>query len=479
MLRAASPALLFAGLSQLRFIIVVAAVSASPGAAAALNYAQRLMDLPLGLVGASAGAVLVPALLRRGRAEAADDAGRAVLAALAFALPAAVGLAVLAEPIVVTLFQRGSFDSEDARLTAALLAVLSFSLPAQGLERILSAAASTSGQIKAAERIALGSLLLCMVAAAGLGTVGGPLIAAGAVALSAAASILALGGILIARGALRFSTPTLLSAAGLAAASLAMGAGVGALAATWPVPEGTLAGILRLVGLVSSGGVIYGAGAFMVKAAVSKAWTGPHLSRAAALRAVPLRRAAPGGMTRRIHFRGPLPVFRSSGAPLFGEFAMAAVAERVFSGVQPTGNLHLGNYLGAIKRFVELQKSHECIYCVVDLHAITVWQDPEELKRHTREGDGCLHRLRHRSQGPHRVQPEPGVRPRRTRLGVQLRRAHGLAEPHDAVQGKGRQGPRECLRGPLRLSDPDGCRHPALSRHPCAGRRTTRSSIWN
>ncbi|WP_029004186.1 tryptophan--tRNA ligase [Azorhizobium doebereinerae] len=64
---------------------------------------------------------------------------------------------------------------------------------------------------------------------------------------------------------------------------------------------------------------------------------------------------------------------------------MAAVAERVFSGVQPTGNLHLGNYLGAIKRFVALQDSYDCIYCVVDLHAITVWQDPAELKRHTRE----------------------------------------------------------------------------------------------
>ncbi|WP_332119217.1 tryptophan--tRNA ligase [Azorhizobium caulinodans] len=64
---------------------------------------------------------------------------------------------------------------------------------------------------------------------------------------------------------------------------------------------------------------------------------------------------------------------------------MAAVAERVFSGVQPTGNLHLGNYLGAIKRFVALQESHECIYCVVDLHAITVWQEPAELKRHIRE----------------------------------------------------------------------------------------------
>ena len=52
----------------------------------------------------------------------------------------------------------------------------------------------------------------------------------------------------------------------------------------------------------------------------------------------------------------------------------------VFSGVQPTGNLHLGNYLGALKNFVSLQKSLECIYCVVDLHAITVFQDPKELK---------------------------------------------------------------------------------------------------
>ena len=52
----------------------------------------------------------------------------------------------------------------------------------------------------------------------------------------------------------------------------------------------------------------------------------------------------------------------------------------VFSGVQPTGNLHLGNYLGALRNFVSLQKQMECIYCVVDLHAITVFQNPKELK---------------------------------------------------------------------------------------------------
>lgn len=58
---------------------------------------------------------------------------------------------------------------------------------------------------------------------------------------------------------------------------------------------------------------------------------------------------------------------------------------RIFSGVQPTGNLHLGNYLGAIRNWVKLQSTYESLFCVVDLHAITVWQDPDELRRCTRE----------------------------------------------------------------------------------------------
>jgi tryptophanyl-tRNA synthetase len=59
--------------------------------------------------------------------------------------------------------------------------------------------------------------------------------------------------------------------------------------------------------------------------------------------------------------------------------------KRIFSGVQPTGNLHLGNYLGAIRNFARLQDDYDCIYCVVDLHAITMWQDPAELQANTRE----------------------------------------------------------------------------------------------
>ena len=64
---------------------------------------------------------------------------------------------------------------------------------------------------------------------------------------------------------------------------------------------------------------------------------------------------------------------------------MTAFPQRVFSGVQPTGNLHLGNYLGAITRFVELQTTHDCVFCVVDLHAITVPQEPAQLTKNIRE----------------------------------------------------------------------------------------------
>ncbi len=64
---------------------------------------------------------------------------------------------------------------------------------------------------------------------------------------------------------------------------------------------------------------------------------------------------------------------------------MASFTQRVFSGMQPTHTLHLGNYLGALTRWVEMQATHECVYCVVDMHAITVWQDPDDLTRAIRE----------------------------------------------------------------------------------------------
>ena len=63
---------------------------------------------------------------------------------------------------------------------------------------------------------------------------------------------------------------------------------------------------------------------------------------------------------------------------------------RVFSGIQPTGIPHLGNYLGAIRNWVALQADHECIFCLVDLHAITVWQNPADLREQTRQQAAVL-----------------------------------------------------------------------------------------
>ena len=66
------------------------------------------------------------------------------------------------------------------------------------------------------------------------------------------------------------------------------------------------------------------------------------------------------------------------------------MSKKIFSGVQPTGNLHLGNYLGAIRNWVRLQDEYECLFCVVDLHAITVWQSPDQLRSNTQNVAAAL-----------------------------------------------------------------------------------------
>jgi tryptophanyl-tRNA synthetase len=64
---------------------------------------------------------------------------------------------------------------------------------------------------------------------------------------------------------------------------------------------------------------------------------------------------------------------------------MSQFTQRVLSGMQPTGNLHLGNYLGAMLNWIKMQETHETLYCVVDLHAITVWQEPAALRKAIRD----------------------------------------------------------------------------------------------
>ena len=144
---------------------------------------------------------------------------------------------------------------------------------------------------------------------------------------------------------------------------------------------------------------------------------------------------------------------------------------RVFSGIQPTTGIHLGNYLGAIRNWVKMQASYDCIYCIVDLHALTVVHDAKEMRANTREVAAAL--------------LAAGIDPKRSILFVQSNvPAHtqlawilncvtpdGLAQPDDPVQGEGGQGPRGRAGRAVRLSGADGGRHPGLQGDPCAGRR--------
>ena len=128
---------------------------------------------------------------------------------------------------------------------------------------------------------------------------------------------------------------------------------------------------------------------------------------------------------------------------------------RVFSGIQPSGGLTLGNYLGAIKRFVSMQdEDFETVYCMVDLHAITVWQDPADLRHNTRELAAGFIASGISPGKIHPDQPVPSARTCATGLDFQLCRPHGLDGPHDPVQGQGRQEHRKGVSRPVSAIPP-------------------------
>lgn len=107
----------------------------------------------------------------------------------------------------------------------------------------------------------------------------------------------------------------------------------------------------------------------------------------------------------------------------------------IFSGIQPSGTLTLGNYIGALRNFSKLQDDYDCIYSIVDMHAITVRQNPADLRRRCMELAAI-----YIASG---IDPKKSLiycqshvfRARRACVGAQLLHLHGRNEPHDAVQG--------------------------------------------
>ena len=152
---------------------------------------------------------------------------------------------------------------------------------------------------------------------------------------------------------------------------------------------------------------------------------------------------------------------------------------RIFSGIQPTGRKHLGNYIGAIRQYVEGQDRGEAIYCIVDLHAISVAVRPAPAARvHARHrGDAAGRRARPRALHPVRA----GRRARAHRAVLAAVGRHGLRrpDPHDAVQGQVGQAARAGLRGAVLLPRAPGRRRAGLPRQRGARWATTSASTWS
>ncbi len=160
----AAPAAMAGGIVQINLLVGRQVASFFDGAIAWLNYADRLYQLPLGVVGIAIGVVLLPDLSRR--LQAGDAAGgraavnRAAEFSLALTLPAAAALMVIALPLVTVLFQRGAFDAEDASMTALALSVYAVGLPAFVLQKVLQPLYFARGDTKRPFYFALLDLLI-------------------------------------------------------------------------------------------------------------------------------------------------------------------------------------------------------------------------------------------------------------------------------------------------------------------------------
>src|SRR5258708_14173832 len=229
-----------------QLLIMAGAViaSSSPAAVSWLYFANRLIELPLGIVGTAMGTVLVPELTRAvgagDKASLAQVESRALELAVGLALPAALGLIVLREPIVRTLFEHGAFSAADSAATAQALALLALGLPAHVLVKALSPAFFARGDTTTPLFAALKGFAVAIVLAIVLGWIYGVGGIAAAIALGAWSNALAL----IRRGAATFGFSIDAAARRrlprIVMAALAMGGGLWFPAAfVWPLAAST------------------------------------------------------------------------------------------------------------------------------------------------------------------------------------------------------------------------------------------------
>ncbi len=259
----AVPAALAGGVMQVNLLVGRQVASFFDGAIAWLNYADRLYQLPLGVVGIAIGVVLLPELSRRlGAGDAAagrHSFNRAAEFALLMTLPAAVALMVIAEPLVSVLFQRGRFTAEDTQATALALAIYGLGLPAFVMQKVLQPLYFAREDTRTPFRFAVYSMFINAGLAIGLAPVIGFLAAAiGTTAAGWAMVVLLYRG----RGgmghAAEFDSAFAIRARRILIASLAMG--VFLLALEWLLQDALHMArwrYLALAGLVVGGAASY------------------------------------------------------------------------------------------------------------------------------------------------------------------------------------------------------------------------------
>lgn len=192
----AAPAVLAGGVVQINLLVGRQVASRFDGAIAWLSYADRLYQLPLGVVGIAVGVVLLPALSRR--LEARDDAGgrdalnRAIEMSLALTIPAAVALCVIPEPLVAALFERGAFTAADTQATALAVAIYGLGLPAFVLQKCLQPLFYARSDTRTPFRYAVWSMIVNVAVAVGLMPVIGFVASAVATTIAAWAMVAAL-----------------------------------------------------------------------------------------------------------------------------------------------------------------------------------------------------------------------------------------------------------------------------------------------
>ena len=278
LLRRMGPGLLGAGVTQLNLAVDVVIVTLlPPGSASLLYYADRVNQLPLGVIGTAVGTALLPLLSRQARAgqatEARETLSRALEVSLALTLPAALALAVAGQPIMLVLFGRGAFDPTAARLSAQALAAYAFGLPAFVVVKVLVPAFFAHGDTSTPVRvgfIAIGlNLVMNLLFMVPLRHMGPAL----ATSLSALFNVITLGVLLSRRGQLLIDRRLQFRLVRMTVAAIAMAAALIAVQQVVFVRVGMTPGLRwgALALLVGSGFAAYAVagqlvGAFDVRA---------------------------------------------------------------------------------------------------------------------------------------------------------------------------------------------------------------------